>query len=109
MNIKECKEAIDYYSKLLSVLQEEEEKNKFYKLFKNIRINDVYKNSCGSYIIIKNIVDESLIKCLIINNDIISIDNYTIHEISKLIKLDSFPKSTLDKFNKYGVIIDYDK
>ena len=109
MNIKECKEAIDYYSKLLSVLQEEEEKNKIYKLFKNIRINDVYKNSCGSYVIIKNIVDESLIKCLIINNDIISIDDYTTHEISKLIKLDSFPKSILNEFNKYGVTIDYDK
>lgn len=109
MSIKECKEAIDFYSNLLSVLQEEEEKNKIYKLFKNIRVNDVYKNNCGSYVIIKNIVDESLIKCLIINNDIISIGNYTIHEISKLIKLDSFPKSTLDEFNKYGVTIDYDK
>lgn len=109
MSIKECKEAIDFYSNLLSVLQEEEEKNKIYKLFKNIRVNDIYKNSCGSYVIIKNIVDESLIKCLIINNDIISIGDYTIYEISKLIKLDSFPKSTLDKFSKYGVTIDYDK
>ena len=109
MSIKECKEAINYYSKLLSILQKEEEKNKIYKLFKNIEINDVYINSCGSYIIIKNIVDESLIKCLIINTDTISIGDYTIHKISKLIKLDSFPKSTLDEFNKYGVTIDYDK
>ena len=109
MSIKECKEAIDYYSKMLSILQKEEEKNKIYKLFKNIEINDIYTTSCGTYIIIKNIVNESFIECLVINNDIISIYDYTIHEISKLIKLDSFPKSTLDKFNKYGVTIDYDK
>ena len=34
---------------------------------------------------------------------------FMLTEISKLIKLDSFPKSTLDEFNKYGVTIDYDK
>lgn len=90
-------------------MQKEEEKNKIYKLLKNIEINDIYTTSSGAYIIIKNVVDESFIKCLVINNDIISIGDYTIYEISKLIKLDSFPKSTLDKFNKYGVTIDYDK
>lgn len=108
MNIKECKAAIAYYNKMLSILQKEEEENKIYKLFKDIRVNDAYMTNCGAYIIIKNIVDESLIKCLIVNNDIISIGNYTINEISKLTKLDSFPKSALNKFSKYGVTIDYD-
>lgn len=78
-------------------------------LFSQLRVNDLYHcimSHC--WYIIKNIKNINNIECLLISNNVICVQILNIENFAYAKKETQLPRKLIDKYESYGININYD-